>query len=390
VEALHAQKSEQAAVIIQACEANDGEAEQLEEMRSFVEQELKECSADSLCEALNTFCARFYSSIVNGFDILTEEITAQRTVIFEGAQGALLDPDFGFRPHVTKTTIAFDGAIELLKETGLPHTLTKVGVTRANGSRHGAGPFVTEVFDEEFRNNYIETHNNTNRWQGSFRVGYLDLVPLPYGAWVLGGIDQISLTWCDRAASEHSQAVIAYEYPKERQEEYEKYFELSGGHIVGVKPLPKEQLKCGPGRWDGPVVPLLRECHVKKGSPHLFVDKAGLMEKVQQEGGEPWEWVVHAVEERMAPLKVTIVSLGPAHSDKLCRGEGGRWEVMCPVGVAASSLKLSEEEQMAKMRAELAAAKAEIARMKQASGENNGAAALPGDMSPSYDGPGAV
>ena len=70
-------------------------------------------------------------------------------------------------------------------------------LSRLNG-RHGPGPFVTEIKSAPFMEHYHEPHNRMNRWQGGFRVGYIDLVALPYGMHVVGGVDEVMLTWCDK------------------------------------------------------------------------------------------------------------------------------------------------------------------------------------------------
>ena len=48
--------------------------------------------------------------IVDGCDYLRREMSTGRPIVFEGGQGALLDPEYGFHPHVTKTTTSFNNA----------------------------------------------------------------------------------------------------------------------------------------------------------------------------------------------------------------------------------------------------------------------------------------
>jgi adenylosuccinate synthase len=71
-------------------------------------------------------------------------LLGRRRVVFEGAQGALLDEWRGFHPHTTWSTTTFDNAEALLAEAGQAGSAHRLGVTRAYLTRHGAGPFVTE------------------------------------------------------------------------------------------------------------------------------------------------------------------------------------------------------------------------------------------------------
>lgn len=52
---------------------------------------------------------------------------AKRNVVFEGAQAALLDRTFGFRPYVTKTACSMKQALQLLEDVQVPCSVTKIG-----------------------------------------------------------------------------------------------------------------------------------------------------------------------------------------------------------------------------------------------------------------------
>jgi adenylosuccinate synthase len=108
-------------------------------------------------------------------------------VIFEGAQGALLDEDVGFHPYTTWSSPLPDAVQRL---TG--HRPTVVGVTRTFHTRHGAGPFPSE--DEGLA--VDGDHNGTGEWQGVFRFGRLDLGMLRYGIDTVRP-DALSVTWAD-------------------------------------------------------------------------------------------------------------------------------------------------------------------------------------------------
>jgi adenylosuccinate synthase len=79
---------------------------------------------------------------------MLEQLSADgRNVLFEGAQGAMLDVDLGTYPYVTSSTTTAGGAAA---GTGLgPRRLHEVlGIVKAYATRVGAGPFPTELFDE--------------------------------------------------------------------------------------------------------------------------------------------------------------------------------------------------------------------------------------------------
>lgn len=129
---------------------------------------------------------------------LDEALRDSRQVLFEGAQGVLLDQDFGFQPHTTWTNITFDNAESLLAEHGFEGRVSRLGILRAYATRHGAGPFVTEHRAMDALS--AHDHNRTGEWQGSFRSGAFDLVTARYALEVVGGVDGLVITNLDRLA----------------------------------------------------------------------------------------------------------------------------------------------------------------------------------------------
>jgi adenylosuccinate synthase len=115
-------------------------------------------------------------------------------VIFEGAQGVLLDEWHGFHPYTTWSTVTPLHAWELALEFGI-RDVTVLGLTRAFATRHGAGPFPT--YSEPMTAAMADAGNPDNAWQGAIRSGPLDLVLLDYAARICQ-IDALAVTCLDR------------------------------------------------------------------------------------------------------------------------------------------------------------------------------------------------
>lgn len=115
-------------------------------------------------------------------------------LVFEGAQGVLLDEWRGFHPHTTWSTTTPANAQQLLAEAGLGRGYV-LGASRAYTTRHGAGPFPTEF--PALAGLLPETHNGVGEYQGAWRVGHLDLVALRYALEVIGGVDGVVLSHLD-------------------------------------------------------------------------------------------------------------------------------------------------------------------------------------------------
>ncbi|MBK9264004.1 MAG: adenylosuccinate synthetase [Polyangiaceae bacterium] len=129
-------------------------------------------------------------------------------VVFEGAQGVLLDENVGFHPHTTWSDCTPRGALALLRTHGHCGEVRRIGVLRTYLTRHGEGPFPTETPD--LGPWLPEPHNDSLGWQGAFRVGYPDFVLTKYAMRVCGGVDALAVTHCDRIELMHRIAV-AYE-----------------------------------------------------------------------------------------------------------------------------------------------------------------------------------
>lgn len=152
-----------------------------------------EAIIDSYVEMLAPFVKR--ASLV-GDDLLGGILRRPGDVIFEGAQGVLIDEWRGFDPYTTWSTCTFDNASALLKEHSFDGQATRIGVVRAYATRHGPGPFVTE--DAELGKVIPDTHNRMDDWQRNFRIGWFDAVATRYAVAACGSIDALAVTGIDR------------------------------------------------------------------------------------------------------------------------------------------------------------------------------------------------
>src|SRR5438270_12206770 len=159
----------------------------------------------TITEEYVTYGHRLAPYIADTVRLVHERLDAGQVVVFEGAQGALLDIDHGTYPFVTSSN-PVAGAACIGAGVG-PKDIDEVwGVTKAYGTRVGAGPFPTEVdgdLADLIRERGGEYGTTTGRPR---RVGWLDLVALRYAARlnsltaltvtkldVLSGLDTISV-----------------------------------------------------------------------------------------------------------------------------------------------------------------------------------------------------
>jgi len=126
---------------------------------------------------------------------LNKELKAGATILAEGAQGALLDIDFGSYPFVTSSNTVTAGAC-----TGLgvaPRHIGEVyGIFKAYSTRVGSGPFPTELMDEEgelMRQEGREFGSTTGRPR---RCGWIDLPSLKYSI-MINGVTQLLMMKAD-------------------------------------------------------------------------------------------------------------------------------------------------------------------------------------------------
>ena len=133
--------------------------------------------------------------IVNGEYFINEKISSGKKVLAEGAQGSMLDVDFGTFPFVTSSSTISAGVCSGLGIA--PQKIKEViGITKAYCTRVGSGPFPTELTDatgDFLRNAGNEFGSTTGRPR---RCGWIDLVALQF-ACMINGVTQLVMTKAD-------------------------------------------------------------------------------------------------------------------------------------------------------------------------------------------------
>jgi adenylosuccinate synthase len=142
-------------------------------------------------------CVEFLKSlnIVNGEYFINEQISKGKKVLAEGAQGSMLDIDFGTFPFVTSSNTISAGVCNGLGVA--PQKIREViGVSKAYCTRVGSGPFPTELHDETgelLRKTGSEFGATTGRPR---RCGWMDAVALQF-ACMINGVTSIVMTKAD-------------------------------------------------------------------------------------------------------------------------------------------------------------------------------------------------
>jgi adenylosuccinate synthase len=236
------------------------------------QQTLEECEKDWFegIKLLKTF------NIVDTEHMINQLLLENKSVLAEGAQGTLLDIDFGSYPFVTSSNTICAGAC-----TGLGIAPTKVGevlgIFKAYCTRVGMGPFPTELLDEtgaNMRKAGNEYGSTTGRPR---RCGWLDLVALKYAV-MLNGASQLIMMKADVLDQfETIKVCVGYEIDGEVTENFP--FELNDD----VKPVYVEL----PG-WQTDLTKI----------------------KHQNEFPEELNNYINFIEEEMG-IPVTIASVGP-------------------------------------------------------------------------------
>lgn len=207
---------------------------------------MKERLADSLGEPLGIdreelvgklleYGRTYRDRIVDTSVLIHEAIRAGKNVMFEGAQGTMLDIDNGTYPYVTSSNCT---SAAICTGAGVPPSMVEqvVGVAKAYTTRVGAGPFPTELKDEigqRLLHQGEEFGTTTGRER---RCGWLDLVVLRHAA-RLNGLTSLAITKLDVLNDiDRIKVCVAYDIDGERVEN----FPGSVSRLMRVKPIYEE------------------------------------------------------------------------------------------------------------------------------------------------------
>lgn len=194
--------------------------------------------------------------IIDSEHVVNAYIKAGKRILAEGAQGTLLDVDFGSYPFVTSSNTISAGAC-----TGLgiaPRNLGEVlGIFKAYCTRVGSGPFPTELFDqtgEDIRQKGFEFGSTTGRPR---RCGWLDMPALKYSI-MINGVSSLIMMKSDVLDElDTVKVAVAYQLPDGSQIDYFPYdteieltpiykefkgWKVDTSNMSEINQLPKELL----------------------------------------------------------------------------------------------------------------------------------------------------
>ena len=190
-------------------------------------------SIEEEVERLYKFGQSMEDYVCDTFSLIDNSLSRGKRVLYEGAQGILLDVDYGTYPYVTSSSTSASG---IYNGAGIPnHKLEEViGVAKAYTTRVGEGPFPTELFDEigntiQVKGNEIGATTGRKR-----RCGWLDIPLLRY-AIKCSQLTSIALTKLD-ILSDLSELKICYAYEVDGKKVDCAY---PGINLYNAKPLFK-------------------------------------------------------------------------------------------------------------------------------------------------------
>lgn len=171
--------------------------ENLEEKNNLLKKiyNHEELNVDEIIESYLEFDRKIDPYIKDVPVFLNNAIAEGKSILLEGAQGALLDVDHGTYPYVTSSNPTAGGACT---GTGIPPTKidSVIGIVKAYTTRVGEGPFPTELLDEDgekLREIGSEFGATTGRPR---RCGWFDAALVKYSA-MINGLDSVAITKLD-------------------------------------------------------------------------------------------------------------------------------------------------------------------------------------------------
>ena len=245
---------------------------------------LEPYTVDQICDMYLPYAEIIRPHMAETAQLLNSELRAGKNVLFEGAQGTLLDVDFGSYPFVTSSNTVCAGACIGLGIA--PNRIGEVyGIFKAYCTRVGSGPFPTELFDQtgaRLRDIGHEYGAVTGRER---RCGWLDMVALRYSI-MINGVTQLIMMKSD-VMNDFETVKVATEYEVGGERTAHFPYEIGDD----LKPVYREfeGWKCD-----------LRDCKSYDDFPAAF---KAYVEFIERETGVP----------------VKIISVGPDRGETIVR-----------------------------------------------------------------------
>lgn len=197
----------------------------------------EELNVDEIIKSYLEFDEKIDQYIKDVPSFLNQSIKEGKSILLEGAQGALLDVDFGTYPFVTSSHPTSGGACT---GTGIPPNKISdvIGIVKAYTTRVGEGPFPTELLDEtgeKLRKIGAEFGATTGRPR---RCGWYDAFLVRYSA-MINGINAVALTKLDVLSEfEEINICVGYEYNGKPLKAFPTDFERLGSVNPIYKTVP--------------------------------------------------------------------------------------------------------------------------------------------------------
>jgi adenylosuccinate synthase len=193
----------------------------IEEKNFYLKAILNEKALDfaAIHQSYSDYREKLKAFVTNTGVLLDREIRAGKRVLFEGAQGTLLDVDHGTYPYVTSSSTIAGGACSG-SGVGPQHIQQVIGISKAYTTRVGSGPFPTELDGPEgdtLRREGAEFGATTGR---SRRCGWFDAVGIRHAV-RMNGMTGIALTKLDVLTGFKKIPICtAYRYQGQRIDEF--------------------------------------------------------------------------------------------------------------------------------------------------------------------------
>jgi adenylosuccinate synthase len=217
----------------------------IQEKNFYLKAILREKALDfaQIHDSYGSFREKLKGYVTNTGLLLDQKIRAGKRVLFEGAQGTLLDVDHGTYPFVTSSSTITGGACSG-SGVGPQHIQQVIGISKAYTTRVGSGPFPTELYGPEgetLRREGAEFGATTGR---SRRCGWFDAVGVRHAV-RMNGMTGIALTKLDVLTGFKKIPICtAYRYQGKTVDE----FPASSKVMQGAEPVYEKM-----AGWDAPL-----------------------------------------------------------------------------------------------------------------------------------------